>query len=256
MSPWTLKCLKKELGKWCWICKLVIVKPSPRSDGDERPVGVSWGENKKWRGGTFLVVQWLSCWAPHAGGLGSTPGQGTRFHMPQLKSPCAATKTSAAKIIKEGDVKQVWLCIATFKNAQHVTASWQFGQCSAGGGGGVISGGRLEGQGRRHQQVHWPPFPTRPVAEAGCHPGALGLPATWWLRSEDKSWGRARHDPYCLWWPSLRSHIVSLLPILFVEYGKVPSRLKRGRKRLFPMMWRTCETRPTAVPFSGNNTFH
>ena len=189
-------------------------------------------------------------------GPGLIPGQGTRFHMPQLKSPCAATKTSAAKIIKEGDVKQVWLCIATFKNAQHVTASWQFGQCSAGGGGGVISGGRLEGQGRRHQQVHWPPFPTRPVAEAGCHPGALGLPATWWLRSEDKSWGRARHDPYCLWWPSLRSHIVSLLPILVVEYGKVPSRLKRGRKRLFPMMWRTCETRPTAVPFSGNNTFH
>ena len=35
-------------------------------------------------GGNSLVVQWLGPRAPNAGGLGSIPGQGTRFHMPQL----------------------------------------------------------------------------------------------------------------------------------------------------------------------------
>ena len=32
-----------------------------------------------------LVVQWLRLQVPSAGGLGSIPGQGTRFHMPQLR---------------------------------------------------------------------------------------------------------------------------------------------------------------------------
>ena len=31
------------------------------------------------------MVQWLTLWAPNAGGLGSVPGQGTRSHMQQLK---------------------------------------------------------------------------------------------------------------------------------------------------------------------------
>ena len=35
-----------------------------------------------------LVVQWLSLHAPNAGGLGLSPGQGTRSHMPQLKIWC------------------------------------------------------------------------------------------------------------------------------------------------------------------------
>ena len=39
--------------------------------------------------GISLVVQWLRLRAPNAGGLGSTPGQGTRAHMPQLR-PSAA----------------------------------------------------------------------------------------------------------------------------------------------------------------------
>ncbi|TEA42458.1 hypothetical protein DBR06_SOUSAS1810269, partial [Sousa chinensis] len=30
-----------------------------------------------------LMVQWLRCCAPNAGGPGSIPGQGTRSHMPQ-----------------------------------------------------------------------------------------------------------------------------------------------------------------------------
>ena len=37
------------------------------------------------RGGTSLVVQWLRLSTPNAGGLGSIPGQETRFHMLQLK---------------------------------------------------------------------------------------------------------------------------------------------------------------------------
>ena len=35
--------------------------------------------------GTFLVVQWLRLCTSNARGLGSNPGQGTRFHMLQLK---------------------------------------------------------------------------------------------------------------------------------------------------------------------------
>ena len=34
---------------------------------------------------TFLLVQWLRLCAPNAGGLGSSPGRGTRFHRLQLK---------------------------------------------------------------------------------------------------------------------------------------------------------------------------
>ena len=37
---------------------------------------------------TSMVVQWLSLCTPNAGGQGSIPGQGTRFHMLQLKKAC------------------------------------------------------------------------------------------------------------------------------------------------------------------------
>ena len=33
------------------------------------------------------MVQWLRLCAPSAEGLGLIPGQGTRYHMPQLKDP-------------------------------------------------------------------------------------------------------------------------------------------------------------------------
>ena len=36
-------------------------------------------------GWTSLVVRWLRLGAPNVGGLGSIPGQGTRYHMPQLR---------------------------------------------------------------------------------------------------------------------------------------------------------------------------
>ena len=45
-------------------------------------------------GGPSLVVQWLGLCAPNAGGLGSIPGRGTRFYMPQL------TKTQCNQINK------------------------------------------------------------------------------------------------------------------------------------------------------------
>ena len=37
------------------------------------------------KAGNSLVVQWLRLQAPNAGGLGLSPGQGTRSHMPQLR---------------------------------------------------------------------------------------------------------------------------------------------------------------------------
>ena len=42
--------------------------------------------------GTCLAVQWLRLLAPNAGGLGVSPGQGTRSHAPQLKISCATIK--------------------------------------------------------------------------------------------------------------------------------------------------------------------
>ena len=46
--------------------------------------------------GTSLVVQCLGLCAPNAGGLGLIPGQGTRSHIPQLKTPRAVMKTPRA----------------------------------------------------------------------------------------------------------------------------------------------------------------
>ena len=40
-------------------------------------------KHKTWKCGTSLVAQWLRFLAPNAGGPGSIPGGGTRFHMPQ-----------------------------------------------------------------------------------------------------------------------------------------------------------------------------
>ena len=45
--------------------------------------------------GTSLVVQWLRLQAPDAGGSGSIPGQGARYHMPQLKDPACCNEDPA-----------------------------------------------------------------------------------------------------------------------------------------------------------------
>ena len=64
---------------------------------------------------TSLVVQWLRLHTPNAGGEGWIPGQGTRYHMPQLRAhvpqlkilhaamkiPRATTKTRCKQIDKE-----------------------------------------------------------------------------------------------------------------------------------------------------------
>ena len=47
--------------------------------------------------GTSLVVQWLRLLAPNAGGPGSTPGQGTSSHMPQLRALMLQLRPVAAK---------------------------------------------------------------------------------------------------------------------------------------------------------------
>ena len=48
--------------------------------------------------GASLVLQWLRCQAPNAGGPGSIPGQGTKFHVLQLEILCAATRTCSSQI--------------------------------------------------------------------------------------------------------------------------------------------------------------
>ena len=67
--------------------------------------------------GTSLVVQWVRLHAPKAGGLGSTPGRGTRSHVhATTKSPHAATnrssmpkrKSHTAKISKINVFKKEW----------------------------------------------------------------------------------------------------------------------------------------------------
>ena len=44
---------------------------------------------------TYLMVQWLRLLTPNAGSPGSIPGQGSRSHMPKLKSSHATTKDPA-----------------------------------------------------------------------------------------------------------------------------------------------------------------
>ena len=51
--------------------------------------------------GTSLVVQWIRLCTPNTGGPGSIPGQGTRFHMLQLKILNVATKTRHSQIKKK-----------------------------------------------------------------------------------------------------------------------------------------------------------
>ena len=46
------------------------------------------------------MIQWLRLHTPNAGGRDSIPGQGTRYHMLQLKIFHAATKTQCSQINK------------------------------------------------------------------------------------------------------------------------------------------------------------
>ena len=51
--------------------------------------------------GASLVVQWLRLHVPNTGGLGLTPGQGTRSHMPELNISHASTKDPYAATMIE-----------------------------------------------------------------------------------------------------------------------------------------------------------
>ena len=51
--------------------------------------------------GTALVSPLLRLHAPNAGGLGSNLGKGTRSHIPQQKTLCAATKARSSQINKQ-----------------------------------------------------------------------------------------------------------------------------------------------------------
>ena len=53
---------------------------------------------KKNTAGVSGSVQWLRLHRPNAGVPGSILGQGTRFYMPQLKIPHAATKSWHSQI--------------------------------------------------------------------------------------------------------------------------------------------------------------
>ena len=56
--------------------------------------------------GTSLVVQWLRLCVPNVGGPGSTPGQGTGSHTPQLEVLCAAIKTWSSQIHIKNCIKK------------------------------------------------------------------------------------------------------------------------------------------------------
>ena len=73
-----------------------------------------------------MVVQWLRLQAPNAAGLGSVPGQGTRSHKPQLKSPhapvksphtAAETRCSQTQFFKKEIVYEIW-CWHTFSQGK------------------------------------------------------------------------------------------------------------------------------------------
>ena len=70
-----------------------------------------------------LMVQWLRLGVPNAGGMGLTPGQGTRSHMPQLRIPQATTKT-AVWLNKRINIQRKenglqWVFYADYHNTCH-----------------------------------------------------------------------------------------------------------------------------------------
>ena len=61
--------------------------------------------------GMSLVVQWLRCHTPSAGGPGSIPGQGSRFHMQQLSVCMPQLKILLSQINKYLNFKKEWCCL-------------------------------------------------------------------------------------------------------------------------------------------------
>ena len=111
MTHWSLRHLKKNSNFYIWyifrshyICNSTVYITSqwwtwalydselisPYKRCFLKPFQSSWLSD--W---TSLVVQWLRLCAPSAGGSGLIPGQGTRYHMLQLKILYASTKKRA-----------------------------------------------------------------------------------------------------------------------------------------------------------------
>ena len=62
----------------------------------------------KEEGETSLVVQWLRLCSSNLGGPGSIPGQGTRSRTPQVKNPCAETKTWSVQFSRSVVSDSLW----------------------------------------------------------------------------------------------------------------------------------------------------
>ena len=61
------------------------------------------------------MVQWLRLHVPNARGLGLIPGQGTRFHMPQLRVHMLQLTPSIAKYIEIHILKGDFKCGNAFR---------------------------------------------------------------------------------------------------------------------------------------------
>ena len=92
---WTLRLLRKNFlypcPKYIFNAQLPYCFPWSCSKQNKTPQPYEVGSNhmkhyvlivKMWFWGSSLLVQWLRLHAPHAGGLGLTPDQGARSHMP------------------------------------------------------------------------------------------------------------------------------------------------------------------------------
>ena len=99
-------------GKW-WAGETIRCSLQPQGQGlHQQPTSaplLGWEADTSsevcW--GTSLVAQWLRLYASNAGGLGSSPGKGSRYHMPQLwvcmpqrKIRGASTQTQCSQINK------------------------------------------------------------------------------------------------------------------------------------------------------------
>jgi len=83
-------------------CIIAVMSKTIHKHIEKFPLSIFSPSVKFWKDkiGSLLVVQWLQLHTPKARSLHSTPGQGTRFCMTQLKIPHTATKTQGSQINK------------------------------------------------------------------------------------------------------------------------------------------------------------
>ena len=76
--------------------------------------------------GTSLVVQWLRFHTPSAVGLCSTPGQGTRPHMPQLRVPMPQLKRSHVTQKVPRAAAKTWHSQKKYISSKWRVSFWRF----------------------------------------------------------------------------------------------------------------------------------